>query len=77
MSNAKLIMLADLLEDRQAKQQELEYYNMVLQDLITKMSSIKREIQLTETIIDVIENEKVEVIQKFIQERDESRLLDL
>lgn len=77
MSNAKLIMLADLLEDRQAKQKELEYYNMVLQDLITKMSSIKREIQLTETIIDVIENEKVEVIQKFIQERDESRLLDL
>jgi len=77
MSNAKLIMLADLLEDRQAKQKELEYYNMVLQDLITKMSSIRREIQLTETIIDVIENEKVEVIQKFIQERDESRLLDL
>ena len=77
MSNAKLIMLADLLEDRQAKQKELEYYNTVLQDLITKMSSIKREIQLTETIIDVIKNEKVEVIQKFIEERDESRLLDL
>lgn len=77
MSNPKLIMLADLLEDRKAKQKELEYYNTVLQDLITKMSNIKREIQLTETIIDVIENEKVEVIQKFIEERDESRLLDL
>lgn len=74
---SKLIMLVDLLEDRQAKQKELEYYEHCLQDLLHKMASVKREINLTETIIDVIKNEKVEVIQDFIEERDKARILDL
>ena len=41
------------------------------------MALVKREINLTETIIDVIKNEKVEVIQDFIEERDNARILDL
>jgi hypothetical protein len=75
--SAKLIMLVDLLEDRQAKQEELQYYEKCLQDLLQKMAMVKREINLTETIIDVIKNEKVEVIQDFIEERDNARILDL
>lgn len=74
---SKLIMLVDLLEDRQAKQEELDYYEHCLQELLAKMRSVKHEISLTETIIDIIKNEKVEVIEKFIKKRDESRILDL
>lgn len=70
-------MLVDLIEDRKVKQEELQYYEKCLQDLLQKMSMVKREINLTETIIDVIKNEKVEVIQDFIEERDNARILDL
>lgn len=74
---SKLIMLVDLIEDRKVKQEELQYYEKCLQDLLQKMSMVKREINLTETIIDVIKNEKVEVIQDFIEERDNARILNL
>ena len=74
---SKLIMLVDLIEDRKVKQEELQYYEKCLQDLLQKMALVKREINLTETIIDVIKNEKVEVIQDFIEERDNARILDL
>lgn len=70
-------MLVDLIEDRKVKQEELQYYEKCLQDLLQKMSMVKREINLTETIIDVIKNEKVEVIQDFIEERDNARILNL
>lgn len=70
-------MLVDLIEDRKVKQEELQYYEKCLQDLLQKMAMVKREINLTETIIDVIKNEKVEVIQDFIEERDNARILDL
>lgn len=74
---SKLIMLVDLIEDRKVKQEELQYYEKCLQDLLQKMAMVKREINLTETIIDVIKNEKVEVIQDFIEERDNARILNL
>ena len=74
---SKLIMLVDLIEDRKVKQEQLQYYEKCLQDLLQKMAMVKREINLTETIIDVIKNEKVEVIQDFIEERDNARILDL
>lgn len=70
-------MLVDLLEDKQAKQEELEYYERCLKDLLSKMSYVKQEINLTETIIDVIKNEKVEVIQEFIEKRDKARIINL
>lgn len=79
MSNdsSKLIMLVDLMEDRQAKIEELEYYERCLQDLLRKMSMIKGEIDLTNNIIGVIKNEKADVIAKFIAAQDRKRILDV
>lgn len=73
---SKLIMLVDLLEDRQAKQEELQYYEQCLQDLMERMALVRREIRLTESIIHVIKNEKAEVIADFIKKKEESRILD-
>ena len=79
MSNesSKLIMLVDLMEDRQAKLEELQYYEQCLQDLLRKMSMIKGEIDLTNNIIGVIKNEKADVIAKFIASQDSKRILDI
>lgn len=77
MSNesSKLIMLVDLMEDRQAKLEELQYYEQCLHDLLRKMSMIKGEINLTNNIIGVIKNEKADVIAKFITSQDNKRTL--
>jgi hypothetical protein len=75
--SSKLIMLVDLMEDRQAKLEELQYYEQCLQDLLRRMSMIKGEIDLTNNIIDVIKNEKADVIAKFIASQDSKRTLDL
>ena len=75
--SSKLIMLVDLMEDRQAKLEELQYYEQCLQDLLRRMSMIKGEIDLTNNIIGVIKNEKADVIAKFIASQDSKRTLDL
>lgn len=73
---SKLIMLVDLLEDRKAKQEELQYYEQCLQDLMERMALVRREIKLTESIIHVIKNEKAEVVADYIKKKEESRILD-
>lgn len=55
----KLILLGDFVEQRLRKEKELEFYQKELEKLQFKMSFIQRDIELTNTIIQIIENEKV------------------
>jgi|TARA_A100001015_G_C15019532_1_gene727285 hypothetical protein len=55
----KIIFLTDLIETKVRKEKELEYYQMELQKLQEKMFYVKKEIDLTKTIINIIEDEKV------------------
>ena len=51
--------LVELVESRLKKQQELAYYIEVLQRLQLKVSGLQKEINVTNIIIDMIENERV------------------
>jgi len=75
VDNTRVIMLQDLMEDNAAKKAELEYYEECLQDLLVKMHMVKAEINLTETIINVIKSEKADVLKRFIKKKDDSRIL--
>ena len=55
----KIIFLTDLIETKVRKEKELEYYQAELQKLQEKMFYVKKEIDLTKTIINIIEDEKV------------------
>lgn len=55
----KLIILKDLQDARDRKRKELEFYNKQLEELQRKMFWINKEIELTSTIINMIEEEKV------------------
>ena len=55
-SNVKLIInLQEVYEIRNRKERELDYYNKELEKLQIEMAFIKQEINLTNTIIDIIE----------------------
>ena len=73
-SNVKLIInLQEVYEIRNRKERELEYYNKELEKLQQKMSFIKQEINLTHTIIDIIETEKVVDLKEYVEnKRNES-----
>ena len=72
---AKIILISDLIKDKEAKEEELAYYEKVMQELLVKMHMVKNEINLTNTIIDVIKNEKADILQKFIESKDNTRVI--
>lgn len=55
----KIIMLTEVLEQKLRKEKELEYYQKELEKLQQKMFFLKKDIDLTNLIIDLIEKEKV------------------
>ena len=62
-------MLADVLETRVRKEKELEYYQKELEKLQEKMFFIKKDIDITNLIIDMIEKENVIDIRQHMLEK--------
>jgi hypothetical protein len=56
---AKLILLDDVYDMRKRKEEELAYYQEELKKLSVKLDLVRREINLTNQIIDMIKHEKV------------------
>ena len=57
MSN--LILVTDILETKVRKEKELNYYQKELEKLQQKMFFIKKDIELTNIIINIIEKDNV------------------
>jgi hypothetical protein len=69
MTDPKLIIISDLLDARARKQKELQFYNDQLKELQAKMYWVKKEIDLTTDIIEMIEHEKMLDLQKYLKEK--------
>jgi REP element-mobilizing transposase RayT len=65
----KIILLTDIYEVRKRKEEELAYYHEQLEKLKEKMHFVQKEIVITNYIIDIIEQEKVVDIKKYIKEK--------
>ena len=66
MKSGKIIQIADLINDKLRKEQELEFYEQELQKLLLRMSFVRREINLTNETTDKIEKEEIPNILKNI-----------
>lgn len=69
MSEKKIILLSEIIETKIRKEKELEYYAKQLEELQKKMFFVKKEIDLTNVIIEIIENEKVMDIREHLLEK--------
>jgi len=68
----KIIMLSEVLEQKIRKEQELEYYQKELEKLQQKMFFIKKDIDITNLIIDMIEKESVvDLKQNLLEKKDD------
>ena len=65
----KLIQITDIIETKVRKQKELEFYEKELKKLQQKMYFIEKDIDITNIIINIIENEKVMDIKENMEAR--------
>ena len=70
---SKLIQITDIIETRLRKEKELEYYQAELEKLQQKMFFLRKDIEITNLIINMIESEQIyDVKQNMIEKNDES-----
>lgn len=54
-----IVLLGDFLEQRVRKDNEIKWYEEQLQDIERRLFFLRKEHELTTTIIEIIQNEKV------------------
>lgn len=54
-----IIDLTEIFSHKEKKEQELKYYQAELEKLMFRMSMVQQEINLTETILEMIKKESV------------------
>ena len=75
MSNNKsIIFITDLIDQRLRKEKEIEFYEKELTKIEEKLFFLRKEKQLTQFIIDIIEKEQVVDIREQLYERLESKI---
>jgi hypothetical protein len=64
---AKLILLTDVIETKLRKEKELEFYQNELEKLQQKMFFLRKDIEITNLCIQIIEQEKVLDVREMMQ----------
>lgn len=58
----KILLLTDIIEQRLRKEKELEYYQEQLDEIKRKMWFLQKDLDVTNTIIALIEQEKIAIV---------------
>ena len=69
MSDRKILFITDLIDQRLRKEKEIEYYEKELKEITKKLFFLKKEKDLTELIINIIQNEKVVDVRENLYDR--------
>jgi prefoldin subunit 5 len=65
-----ILLLTDVIEQKVRKEKELEYYQRQLEQLQQKMWWIRKEIEVTNLCIEVIQNEKADIMSGRLIDKD-------
>ena len=71
----RIILIADVLEQKLRKEKELEYYLRELEKLQRKIGYLRREVDLTNTIINMIKAEQVHDVKERLVERLDNQII--
>tara|TARA_R100000008_G_scaffold29840_1_gene16496 strand:- start:1155 stop:1376 length:222 start_codon:yes stop_codon:yes gene_type:complete len=69
MSDSNIISLKDVLEQKLRKEQELEYYEQQLTELQRKMTLVKNDINITNLVIEIINDESRDILRVLRQDK--------
>ena len=73
MSESNIISIADILEQKLRKEQELKFYEKQLEELQNKMFFVKKDIEVTNLVIEIINDESRDILRVL---REDKFLLD-
>jgi len=63
MSESNIISIADILEQKLRKEQELKFYEKQLEELQNKMFFVKKDIEVTNLVIEIINDESRDILR--------------
>ncbi len=63
MSESNIISIADILEQKLRKEQELKFYEKQLVELQEKMFFVKKDIEVTNLVIEIINDESRDILR--------------
>ena len=63
----KIILITDLVDQRLRNEQEIDYYEKELRKIEERLSYLYKEKTLTETILSIVQAEKVVDIKEYIE----------
>ena len=66
----KIIFITDLIESKINKQREIEKYESQLKIIEEKLFFLRKEKEITETILELIEHEKIMDLKNYMLEDD-------
>lgn len=69
----KIILITDLVDQRLRKEREIEYYEKELRKIQERLGYLYKEKTLTETILAIIQTDKVVDIKEHIQAKLENK----
>ncbi len=69
----KIILITDLIDQRLRKEREIEYYEKELRSIQERLGYLYKEKTLTETILAIIQTEKVVDIKEYMQAKLENK----
>ena len=68
--NKKIIFITDLIESKMQKQREIDKYESQLKIIENKLFFLRKEKEITETILELIEHEKIIDLRNYMIEND-------
>jgi hypothetical protein len=71
----RIILISDFIEQKVRKERELDYYLRELEQLQSKISFLRKEVDLTNLIIDMIKAEQVHDVQEGMVERLDNQII--
>tara|TARA_R110001592_G_scaffold60496_3_gene183938 strand:+ start:92 stop:313 length:222 start_codon:yes stop_codon:yes gene_type:complete len=67
MQNKTIILLSDIIESKVRKEKELEFYNKQLVEITTNIQRLNNDLNLTQLIIDMIENDGIKELSHYMK----------
>ncbi len=67
---SNIVELSDILEQKLRKERELTFYETQLAQLLLRMQTIRKEIEITNMIIHLVSDENIIDIQDYIKNKE-------
>jgi hypothetical protein len=75
ISDGKIALISDIIEQKLRKEKELEFYTKELEELKRKMYFLKKDVDLTNSIINLIQAEQIIDIEKYMLDKNMDKLM--